>query len=226
MIRVCVICEGQTEETFVRDVLAPALWESCLDVRARMIETSAGNKGGALTYPRVQRFLRNTLREDGGLIVTTMFDLYALDKGFPAFDIAQKVGELAEKLSILTAALHKDIIAIADCCPNRFIPFIQPHEFEALLFSDVDTLVSIEKEWASAAPRLKKARIEAESPEHINHHPNTKPAAYLERELKTPTYRKRLHGSKAAQKIGLAKIEEECAFFSGWLAQLRQLGAL
>jgi len=27
MKRVCIVCEGQTEETFVRDVLAPAFYD-------------------------------------------------------------------------------------------------------------------------------------------------------------------------------------------------------
>ena len=67
------------------------------------------------------------------------------------------------------------------------------------------------------------ARNAAISPEHINDHPETKPAAHLERALKNPQYRKRRHGPIAAQKIGLNKIEAECAFFAGWMAQLRRL---
>lgn len=47
--------------------------------------------------------------------------------------------------------------------------------------------------------------------------------AQLERELNNPSYRKRRHGPIAAQKIGLTKIEAECAFFAAWLAQIREL---
>jgi hypothetical protein len=71
--------------------------------------------------------------------------------------------------------------------------------------------------------RLIEIRNAAASPEHINDNPETKPAAHLERELRNPSYRKRRHGPIAAQKIGLAKIEAECAFFAAWLAQIREL---
>ncbi len=58
MTRVCVVCEGQTEETFVRDVLAPALGEGGLWVFPEMIETSSGHKGGGLVYERVKNISR------------------------------------------------------------------------------------------------------------------------------------------------------------------------
>jgi len=72
-------------------------------------------------------------------------------------------------------------------------------------------------------PILIAVRAASMSPEHINDHPDTKPAAHLERELKNPSYRKCRHGPIAAKKIGLTKIEAECAFFAGWLAELRRL---
>lgn len=50
MIRGYVICEGQTEETFIRDVIAPILAYQSIYLTARLIPTSKNNKGGALTY--------------------------------------------------------------------------------------------------------------------------------------------------------------------------------
>lgn len=82
---------------------------------------------------------------------------------------------------------------------------------------------TIEPGWQAASDALVAARAAAESPEHINDRPETKPAAHLECELNNPSYRKRRHGPIAAQKIGLAKIESECAFFAAWLAQIREL---
>ena len=130
---------------------------------------------------------------------------------------------MGQKLDFLRRELHADVVAAAGCQPGRFIPYIQPYEFEALLFSDVPTLTRVEPGWQAASVALAAARAAAESPEHINDRPETKPAAHLERELKNPSYRKRRHGPIAAQKIGLAKIEAECAFFAAWLAQIREL---
>lgn len=221
MIRVSVVCEGQTEETFVRDVLAPSFYDIGLNVLPEMIETSPGHKGGALNYSRVKRHLRNTLRQNSAPVVTTLFDLYKLDGAFPGFSEAQAQPDLRARLGVLTHAMHADVVAEAGCQPHRFIPYIQPHEFEALLFSDVEALTALEPAWLAAAPALSAARAAADSPEHINHGPETKPAAHLERQLASPSYRKRRHGPLAAQSIGLARIEAECAFFADWLARIR-----
>ena len=39
MRRVCIVCEGQTEETFVRDVLAPSFYDVGLNLIPEMVET-------------------------------------------------------------------------------------------------------------------------------------------------------------------------------------------
>ena len=223
MRRVVVVCEGETEEEFVRDVLAPGFYSLGLNLIPEMIETSLGHKGGALNYDRVKPHLRNTLRQSSAPIVTTLFDLYKIDKRFPGFSEAMAQPNLEQRLTTLCSNLHADVVAAAVCQPDRFIPYIQPYEFEALLFSDVPVLTSMEKSWLKSANTLIAARNAAESPEHINDRPETKPAAHLERELTNPSYRKRRHGPIVAQKIGLTKIEAECAFFAGWLTQLRGL---
>jgi hypothetical protein len=70
MIEVVVGGEGQTEETFVRDVLAPEFEPLDISLQPRLIQTSPGAKGGALTAGRMMKFLRNTLRERGDIYVT------------------------------------------------------------------------------------------------------------------------------------------------------------
>jgi hypothetical protein len=221
--RVVVVCEGETEEEFVRDVLAPGFCGVGLYLEPQMVQTSPGHRGGALNYDRVKPHLRNTLRQKSAPVVTTLFDLYKLDKRFPGFEQSRALPDLGQKLDLLRRELHADVVAAAGCQPDRFIPYIQPYEFEALLFSDVPTLTRIEQGWQAAAHALAAVRAAADSPEHINDRPETKPAVHLERELSNPSYRKRRHGPIAAQKIGLAKIEAECAFFATWLAQIRGL---
>ena len=225
MKRVCVVCEGQTEEIFVRDVLAPSLHSAGLNLLPEMVEHSPGRKGGALVYDRVKRHIRNTLRQSSAPIVTTLIDLYRLDVAFPGFGAAAGKIDLRTRLQTLTDALHADIVTYAECRPERFIPYIQPYEFEALLFSDIDTLVAFETSWQHAKAKLGAARAAAKSPEHINDGPTTKPAARLESDLRNPSFRKTLHGPRIAQRIGLPRIEAECAFFAGWLSKLREVAA-
>jgi hypothetical protein len=225
MKRVCIVCEGQTEETFVRDLLSPSLGELGLIVTAEMIDTSPGHRGGALRYERVRQHLRNTLRQRSAPLVTTMFDLYRLDPGFPAFEASQGQRDLAGRLHILEQAFHTDVVAAAGCRDERFIAHIQPYEFEALLFSDIDSLTAIEAGWQPAAAALTVVRDAAASPEHINDSPQTKPAAHLALHLRNPSFHKRRHGPLAAQRMGLSKIEAECRFFAAWLGRLRALAA-
>jgi hypothetical protein len=223
MRRVCVVCEGQTEETFVRQVLAPAFFPLSINLIGETIQTSPGNKGGALNYDRVKKHLVNRLRESSGPIVTTFFDYYRLDKRFPGYEAANSKNGISNKLQFLNQALHADVVSASGCVANRFIPHIQPYEFEALLFSDVHTLITIQPNWTSKRQALQAVRDAASSPEHINDSPQTKPAAHLESHLKNPSFRKRLHGPIAAEKIGLHKIEAQCATFAVWVNTLRSI---
>jgi Domain of unknown function (DUF4276) len=223
MTRVVVICEGQTEETFVRDVLEPHFSPFGLYLNAQTIETSPGHRGGALNYDRVQRQLRNTLRQTSAPVVTTFFDFYRLDKRFPGFDTAMVKGSIGSKVDTLNSALAADVVALAGCDPARFIPHIQPHEFEALLFSDVATLTGVERNWARNAVELSAIRQQSATPEHINDKPETKPAAHLERLLKSPRFSKVDHGPIAAARMGLPCIERECLHFAAWLQRIRSL---
>jgi hypothetical protein len=167
--------------------------------------------------------LRNTLRQKSAPVVTTFFDLYRLDKRFPGFDSAMAKGSMGAKVGALNSALAEDVVALAECDPARFIPHIQPHEFEALLFSDVATLTSVERSWARSAVELSAIRQLADTPEHINDQPETKPAAHLERLLKSPRFSKVDHGPIAAARMGLPCIERECLHFAAWLQRLRTL---
>lgn len=225
MQTVFVVCEGQTEETFISRVVAPAFYPMGVSLVAQLIETSAGHKGGGLSYERVERHLRNNLRRPSQPAVTTLIDLYKLNPDFPGF--AQANGKpLTQRLQILNTAFQDHIVASVGCRPDRFVSYIQPYEFEALLFSDVEALTSIESGWSSALRQLQAVRAASESPEHINDGPTTKPAARLETILRSPSYRKVLHGPRAAEQITLTKIETECRFFAAWLQQLRKYGTV
>jgi hypothetical protein len=223
MTLVYVVCEGQTEETFVRDVLWQAVEGSELTLIGQTIETSVGHKGGALKYDRVKRHLRNQLRASANSYVTTLFDLYRLDPSFPGFERSKAQNGLDRRLAALGEAFHADVVDAAGCRPERFIPYLQPYEFEALLFSDVPALTSTERGWVDRTSALQAVRDAASSPESINERPGNNPAAHLQRELTRPNYKKTLHGPAIAKNIGISRIESECSFFAGWIARLRGL---
>lgn len=222
VIRGYVVCEGQTEETFIRDVIAPILAHQQIFLTARLIPTSKNNKGGGLTYERVRRFVINSLKEEN-VFITTFFDLYALDNGFPKFSESQKQSDVYRKVTCLEQAFKDDVVKDNSLFTPRFLPYIQPYEFEGLLFSDIAKLTEIETTWARATNDLQAIRDGVATPEHINDGYETKPSAHLGKCLHVPHYRKTLHGALAIQAIGIDKLLAECLHFSGWYNQLIEL---
>lgn len=220
MRRVVVICEGQTEEAFISLVLAPVFYAQGLQMQGITVGTSPGRQGGALSYGRLRPAVRNALSNSAVVAVSTLIDLYKLDTGFPGHAEAMARPYLAARLQALEAAFHADIVTYSGCAPTRFIPHIQPHEFEALLFSDVGALTGMETGWAPALQALSAVRAAVATPEDINQGHATKPSSQLETLLQSPGYRKLRHGPIAAERIGLNRMEQECPHFSGWLAQL------
>ncbi len=225
MIEVIVVGEGQTEETFVRDVLAPTLAPELIFLYPRLIRTSPVGQGGALKYARVLRDLRNTLRQRVDTYVSTFFDLYHLDPDFPGYDEGRGVYDPLSRAALIERRFREAVVAEAGCREDRFLPHIQPFEFEALLFSDVNGLVEIEPEWRRRVGQLVAVRAAVQSPEHIDDGPDTHPSRHLDRILQ-PRYRKVLHGPRAALHIGLARIAEQCHHFAEWLNRLRGLRPL
>ena len=202
-------------------ILGPELADSNVYVEARLIPTSPKGKGGALSGQRVLRFLRNTLGQRRDTHVTTFFDLYGLQSDFPG--LAGSPRDPLDRAAAIEASLHEEVVRVARCRPDRFLPHIQPYEFEALLFSDTSHFAREQPEWEQRADELAAARRGAASPEHINDGPDTHPSARLER---LAGYQKVRHGTAVAKRIGLERIREECCHFAGWLARLESLPAL
>ncbi|NOS75574.1 MAG: DUF4276 family protein [Methyloglobulus sp.] len=225
MIRVIVVCEGQTEETFIRDVIAPLLAHQHIYLTARLVPTTKGHKGGALSYFRVKRFILNCLKEETETVVTTFFDLYALDNEFPRFVESQTIVDVYQKVAYLESEFKQDIAQENHLFSERFIPYIQPYEFEGLLFTDIQKLIEFETDWRRSLAALQTVRNSFPTPEHINDGYDTKPSKQLENHLTKIKYRKTLHGPLAIQSIGINNLCEQCKHFSEWYQQLNQLGS-
>lgn len=221
MTEAVVLCEGRTEDVFVRVVLAPALWPGDLFVGSRVIPTSTHGRGGALSGRRVVRVLRDLLRQRRTVYVTTFFDLYGLPGDFPGATEAKGIADPLRRASSVEEALRGAVVAEGERHARRFVPHIQPYEFEALLFSDPEAFPAMMPKWDKAGRALSSVRERAASPEHINDGDETHPSARL-RSLR-PGFRKVEHGVKLATRIGLERIRRECRHFDGWVSRLESL---
>lgn len=222
MITVYVFTEGQTEERFIKDVVAPSLSCSGIYLIPMLIPTSRSGKGGAVSYERFLKHATKILRQQNDTYLTSFLDFYQLDSHFPKFNELDKQNGLYNKIHHLEGALHADLVSKIGCMPNRFIPHIQPHEFEALLFSDVSKFSNVEPDWINYASKLGDVCNQYENPEYINNSFETAPSKRLER-LLVPKYRKTRHGPLLAQKITLEVIENQCPHFKEWMMKLRAL---
>ena len=170
---------------------------------------------------RILRVLRDTLRQQRDTYVTTFFDLYGLPSDFPGPAVSP--ADPLEHAAAIEAALHEEVVRVVRCRPDRFLPHIQPYEFEALLFSDPSHFAREQPEWEQPAEELAAARRGAASPEHVNDGPDTHPSARLNH---LPGYHKVRDGTAVAERIGLDRIRRECVHFGEWLTRLESLPVL
>lgn len=215
MKRVYVMVEGQTEETFVREVLYEHFLRIGIYIEAILVQTKKGFKGGLVSYAKVKPQIVRQCREKHTAWVTTLFDLYALPNDFPSMDCKVYAGLTTghQKAEYLQTALSQDINE------RNFIPNLLVHEFEALLFSDLQPFA----DWTDD-PTVEALQQIAESyttPEEINDSPETAPSKRILQLM--PGYDKVLQGTLIASDIGLDQIRAKCTHFDDWVKSLEGL---
>ena len=230
MARLLVHVEGQTEETFVKELLSSHLLRrGYTAVGARIIGNARlrQRRGGIRPWLPVRRDIINHLRQDPGCIATTMVDFYGLpqqgDRAWPGR--AAAVGASGhQKASVVEEALRNDLAQEMSAGRDitRFLPFVVVHEFEGLLFSDCTAFAH-----GICRPELvvsfSQIRNSFNTPEEINDSPSTAPSKRIEEIV--PGYEKPILGALAIMEIGLDRIRAECPHFNGWLHQLESLAA-
>ncbi len=221
--RLIVAVEGSTEDNFVRRILQPHLWSYGIAVSSTIVgkakAAARGNKGkgarGGGCYSDWERDIRNCLKDNPSrdFRLTTLFDLYGLPDDFPGRDRIASDRSQADRCDRLEQVMGKRID------DWRFIPYLQLHEFEALVMAclpDLETIYDAPDQLAGLA-RL-QAEVASLQPEEINNSKETSPSHRLERLI--PDYRKKLHGPDAIEKAGLAHVRSRCPRFDNWLTGL------
>jgi hypothetical protein len=225
MARLLIHVEGQTEETFVKEMLRDHLQRfGYSSVSARLV----GNprlrirRGGIRSWQSVRRDILQHLKEDAGAIATTFVDYYALPHDWPGRAEAPRMNSSSKKAEYVEKMLIADIgdEMGPSFNSNRFVPLVMMHEFEALLFSDPDRFAQGICR-IDLADKFRTIRQAFESPEEINDSPETAPSKRIEKLL--PSYEKPLLGPLAVMEIGLAAIRRECPHFNDWLNRLEAL---
>ncbi|KPX03483.1 DUF4276 family protein [Pseudomonas syringae pv. coryli] len=220
MIRVHVICEGQTEEMFINEVLAQAFQNLDIYLIPALIG-KPGHKGGNFRFERLLSDVEKRLLGDRQAYCTTFFDFYGLPEEFPGKANASCKSTVDEKADCLLEAMTERLAnKLGDEAMRRFIPYVQMYEFEGLLFS-CPTRLAVGINQPALEDRFLHIRNEFETPEAINNSPMTAPSKRLQKLY--DGYEKPLHGSLAAIEIGLPIIRQQCTRFDAWLRQIEAL---
>jgi hypothetical protein len=228
VIEVGAIVEGKTERAFVNDYLAAHLGALGVFIWARLPGRLV-RRGGVHPWDAVRRDIVRTLAERRGRICTTMFDFYAMPGDWPGR--AEAAGmPLENKGPHVEEAMLNDLAAHAGEGFRRevFMPYVQVHEFEALLFADTAVMAEVLASTGAGSQAELNARLHAVVegagwPEAINDHRDTCPSRRIT--AIAPAYRKAVFGPLIAGRIGLEVLRKACPHFGHWVTRLESLGA-
>ncbi len=219
MKNIIALVEGQTEEVFIKKLLSPYLCDYGIIIKPTILNTKiikGGNnfKGGINNYNQVKRDL-DKLIKDKSIYITTFFDYYGLPTDFPGFYSKKDIPDPYDKVRHIENEFRENIHS------ERFIPHIQLHEFEALLFSDVSGFEKYFKDDIPAMKGLRDIVKKFSNPELINDDPETAPSKRIKSLIKT--YSKPIMGLGISSQIGINKIIQKCEHFSNWIEKLKDL---
>lgn len=225
--------EGQSEEAFVRRLLVPHLATYGVHAVPTIVATKRERDGrkrrGGGDWEKWAKDINLRLRDKRDVVrVTTLFDLYGLPKNFPELSTHCGLSDTRERCDRLQDAMAK---AVGD---NRFLPYLQRHEFEALVLAGLPALSDLLDQPADRRGYEKlQADIGEQAPEDVNDDVKTAPSKRLGRFI--PSYDenqseggkgKPYFAEQVTVRTGLVALRERCPRFGAWLAKLEALGEL
>jgi len=219
-LRLYITVEGQAEKAFADLALTPHLANFNIEVRPRVVLTNRklGKRGGILDFARIQGDLNRLMAQDRHpeARFTTMIDFYALPPEFPGWAEARRKNGPVERVRVLEQALY------AQFGDARFHPYIQLHEFEALLYCD---LRELQRRLTNSEPGINALQREVGhfQPEEINEGAHTAPSKRIINHLPVYERSKVRVGAPAAAAIGLPALRSKCPHFNEWLTRLELL---
>ena len=212
MKRLFIVVEGPTEEDFVKTILRPYFASYAIyDVTPIKIATSKNQKGGFVNYAHLENMLFPLLKSQGDdVIVTTFVDFFRIPTNMPQYAQCMCAQSNKERVVELERCLGEQIK------DRRFVPYIQLHEFEALLFSSNKGFES----YFTEEQAIKTSQIvdEFDNPEDINSRPELAPSKRI-LDIKY-NYNKPIEGNLIALEVGINKMLERCPRFASWVSNL------
>ena len=210
MPRLIFIVEGDSEQRFINEHLVIYLSSkvSRVPMHAQKITTNRKKnvKGGNVNYELLKNEVRRTFAQ-GDVLITTFLDFFRLPTDYPGFTVdVKQIGKIED-------AVRADCSAIIP--PTSFLPYIQKHEFETLLFANPAGFTNVvnSTEMSGILNVLKKFS----TPEDINGSPKTAPSKRL---LSIFNYKKVADSALVMKDVDIDMLRKRCPRFDTWVGRL------
>ncbi|TAJ11328.1 DUF4276 family protein [Marinilabiliaceae bacterium JC017] len=213
MKRIIIIGEGPTEQAFINEVLQPHFIHQAISIENQTIKKSGG---GIVSWPALKKQIEKNLLQPTAY-VSLLIDYYGIEAKhqFPRWEASLAIADKNERMDFLEQAMANDL---DEKSRYRFIPYLQLHEFEGLLFCNRQVFDDNFEEDEFLDYSYLMETLKESNPEMINNGGETAPSKRLEKIIKG--YKKPVLGSLLAQEIGLSRIREKCPRFNAWITQL------
>ncbi|MDE5938440.1 MAG: DUF4276 family protein [Lachnospiraceae bacterium] len=217
-----IVTEGQSETNFVNRVMVPYFADRCILIPITVVTKTDSRrgktyKGGVGNYGQIRNTLLNTLAnaaKNADSYVTTMFDFYRLPIDVPGVLDAEKVSDPYKKVEIIEREIQK----AEEYDGKFFFPYIELHEFEAMIFSDITKLE--EAYFEEDLTALKECVKVQGNPELINDGAETAPSKRIMNCI--DNFDKANVGVDVLGKIGIENIAAKCRHFAEWLQRIEE----
>ena len=218
MKRLVIIVEGETEESFVNNILCPYFCSKGLYNTIQCFKTKH-SPGGISKYSYIKKDILNTIYEKD-VVVSMMIDFYRLPLDFPGFSDLKATQTHQEQANLLEARIKKDLEDSQKQLFENFIPYIQLHEFETLVFASINGIDSLFERSEIDYKGLMNVIQQYPNPEDINNHPDTAPSVRLKKLI--PGYNKVLHGIDIINTVGMNELLEKCPRLKVWVESMEE----
>lgn len=227
MIRLHIIAEGQTEEKFINSLLVPYLAKFDVFVDVHCITNNYDRKhnkyyrGGLLDYSKLKKDLLLWIKQEENnpnCWITTMVDLYAFPTtNSPYNEKIQSISNKYTKIEQLEKEFYNDLGF------DRFIPYIQLHEFETFIFCNLNLLSELFISKKREIIQLRNSVSTIDNPELIDEGRESAPSKRIIKFIAEYEEQKATAGPLICEEIGIDNLRNKCKHFNYWITKIIEL---
>lgn len=205
MKRLVFLVEGHSELVLVHNLIIPHLYSLGFQnpVTAQTIITNRKQhkKGGVINYDYLKNDLKRILSQ-GNVLATTLVDFFKLPPNFPNYTTNPRLIDQIEN------GIWEDFEQNPD-----LIPYIQKHEFEALLFTGIGGFeLMIDDD--GKLQKIRDIIAQFPNPEDINSSPDKAPSKRL---ASIYNYDKVADSELIIEMLDIQSVLDKCPRFRNWL---------